>query len=84
MSKRILVVEDQADNRQMIRDMPAPTDCEIAEAENGEESATSKGRSISCATRTSRATLRMSLPARSGRRRKFLCPPSRIAARPLF
>ena len=33
MSKRILVVEDQADNRQIIRDMLAPTDCEITEAE---------------------------------------------------
>jgi two-component system, cell cycle response regulator DivK len=31
MSKRILVVEDQPDNRQIIRDM------RIAEAENGEE-----------------------------------------------
>ena len=37
MSKRILVVEDQADNRQIIRDVLAPTDYEITEAENGEE-----------------------------------------------
>jgi two-component system cell cycle response regulator DivK len=37
MSKRILVVEDQPDNRQIIRDMLAPTDYEISEAENGEE-----------------------------------------------
>jgi two-component system, cell cycle response regulator DivK len=37
MSKRILVVEDQEDNRQIIRDMLAPTDYEIIEAENGEE-----------------------------------------------
>jgi two-component system, cell cycle response regulator DivK len=37
MSKRILVVEDQEDNRQIIRDMRAPTDYEITEAENGEE-----------------------------------------------
>ena len=37
MSKRILVVEDQPDSRQIIRDMLAPTDYEIAEAENGEE-----------------------------------------------
>ena len=37
MSKRILVVEDQRDNRQIIRDMLAPTDYEITEAENGEE-----------------------------------------------
>jgi CheY-like chemotaxis protein len=37
MSKRILVVEDQPDNRQIIRDMLAPTDYETTEAENGEE-----------------------------------------------
>jgi two-component system cell cycle response regulator DivK len=37
MTKRILVVEDQPDNRQIIRDMLAPTDYEISEAENGEE-----------------------------------------------
>src|SRR5215471_12979569 len=37
MSKRILVVEDQPDNRQIIRDMLSPTDYEITEAENGEE-----------------------------------------------
>jgi CheY-like chemotaxis protein len=37
MSKRILVVEDQADNRQIIRDVLAPTDYEITEAENGVE-----------------------------------------------
>jgi hypothetical protein len=33
MSKRILVVEDQPDNRQIIRDMLAPTDYEITEVE---------------------------------------------------
>ncbi len=37
MSKRILVVEDQPDNRQIIRDMLAPTDYEITEVERGEE-----------------------------------------------
>ena len=37
MSKRILVVEDQEDNRQIIRDMLAGADFEIIEAENGEE-----------------------------------------------
>ena len=37
MTKRILVVEDQPDNRQIIRDMLAPTDYEITEAESGEE-----------------------------------------------
>ena len=40
MSKRILVVEDQPDNRQIVRDMLAPTDYEITEAENGEEALT--------------------------------------------
>ena len=37
MSKRILVVEDQEDNRQIIRDMLTFTDYEIVEAESGEE-----------------------------------------------
>jgi CheY-like chemotaxis protein len=37
MSKRILVVDDHADNRRIIRDMLAPTDYEITEVENGEE-----------------------------------------------
>jgi CheY-like chemotaxis protein len=36
MSKRILVVEDQPDNRQIIRDMLAATDYHITEAENGD------------------------------------------------
>ena len=39
MSKRILVVEDQTDNRQIIRDMLAASDYQITEAENGEEAA---------------------------------------------
>jgi two-component system cell cycle response regulator DivK len=37
MSKRILVVEDQEDNRQIIRDMLIATDDEIMEAESGEQ-----------------------------------------------
>ena len=37
MSKRIVIVEDQADNRQIIRDMLGTTDYEITEAENGEQ-----------------------------------------------
>jgi two-component system cell cycle response regulator DivK len=37
MSKRILVVEDQEDNRQIIRDLLSATDYELSEAENGEE-----------------------------------------------
>lgn len=37
MSKRILVVEDQPDNRQIIRDMLVDTGYDITEVENGEE-----------------------------------------------
>ncbi len=37
MSKRILLVEDQEDDRQIIRDMLAATDYEITEAEDGEQ-----------------------------------------------
>ena len=37
MSKCILVVEDQEDNRQIIRDMLSATDYELTEAENGEQ-----------------------------------------------
>ena len=37
MTKRILVVEDQPDNRQIIRDMLAETGYEITKAENGQE-----------------------------------------------
>ena len=37
MSKRILVVEDQEDNRQIIRDLLSTTDYEIIEAESGEQ-----------------------------------------------
>src|SRR5215468_8828337 len=37
MSKRILVVEDQPDNRQIIRDMLAGTDYEITEAKDGKQ-----------------------------------------------
>jgi two-component system, cell cycle response regulator DivK len=36
MSKRILVVEDQEDDRQIIRDVLAGTNYEITEAEDGE------------------------------------------------
>ena len=35
--ERILVAQDQPDSRQIIRDMLAPTDYEITEAENGEQ-----------------------------------------------
>jgi two-component system, cell cycle response regulator DivK len=37
MSKRILVVEDQEDNMQILRDLLTSADYEMVEAENGEE-----------------------------------------------
>jgi two-component system, cell cycle response regulator DivK len=37
MTKRILVVEDQEDSRQIMRDLLNTTDYEVTEAENGEE-----------------------------------------------
>jgi two-component system cell cycle response regulator DivK len=37
MSKRILVVEDEEDNRQILRDLLQTVDYEIIEAENGEQ-----------------------------------------------
>ena len=40
MSKRILVVEDREDNRQIVRDLLAGTDYELTEAENGQEALT--------------------------------------------
>jgi two-component system cell cycle response regulator DivK len=40
MSKRILVVEDQEDNRQILRDLLSSAGFEMLEAENGEEAIT--------------------------------------------
>jgi two-component system cell cycle response regulator DivK len=37
MNRCILVVEDQEDNRQIVRDLLTTTDYEVMEAENGEE-----------------------------------------------
>ena len=37
MSKCILVVEDQADNRRILRDLLVNAGCELIEAESGEE-----------------------------------------------
>jgi len=37
MSKRILVMEDEKDNRQIIRDLLGGIDCEITEAEDAEQ-----------------------------------------------
>ena len=43
MSKRILVVEDREDDRQIIRDLLSATDYEIIEAESGEQANTFSG-----------------------------------------
>ena len=40
MTKCILVVEDQEDNRQILRDLLSSADYEMMEAENGEEALT--------------------------------------------
>jgi two-component system cell cycle response regulator DivK len=37
MTRRILVIEDQQDNRQIVRDLLTANDYEMTEAENGEE-----------------------------------------------
>ena len=37
MTKKILVVEDQEDNRQILRDLLGATDYQMVEAENGQE-----------------------------------------------
>jgi two-component system cell cycle response regulator DivK len=37
MSRRILVVEDQEDNRQIVRDLLTANDYEMTEAENGQQ-----------------------------------------------
>jgi two-component system, cell cycle response regulator DivK len=37
MSQRILVIEDQEDNRQILRDLLTSADFEVIEAENGED-----------------------------------------------
>jgi two-component system cell cycle response regulator DivK len=46
MSKRILVVKDQEDNRQILRDLLGSAGYELTEAENGEDAiaAVAKGR----------------------------------------
>jgi two-component system, cell cycle response regulator DivK len=43
MTKRILLVEDQEDNRRIIRDLLANTDYEMIEARNGVEAVTAAG-----------------------------------------
>jgi two-component system, cell cycle response regulator DivK len=45
MTRRILVVEDQEDNRQIVRDLLMANDYEIAEAETGEEALLAVARS---------------------------------------
>src|SRR5215470_11252710 len=44
MSRRILVVEDQEDNRRILRDLLTSAGYEIIQAENGEEALAAAGR----------------------------------------
>ena len=44
MTKRILIVEDQLDNRQIVRDLLIANEYEFTEAENGEEALLSVAR----------------------------------------
>jgi CheY-like chemotaxis protein len=44
MSKRILVVEDQEDNRKILRDLLTSADFEVIEAEDGEAGLAAAGR----------------------------------------
>ena len=68
MSKRILVVEDHEDNRQIIRDMLSATDYVIMEAESGEAALAFAG----ARRRRSRYVRQAALQARSG------VPPTRV------
>ena len=65
MSKRILVVEDQPDNRQIIRDMLAPTDYEITEAENGEEALAAIAKHVGWLPSDVKLPPRLRVPARN-------------------
>ena len=44
MSKRILVMEDENDNRQIIRDLLGGIDCEITEAEDADQALAANAR----------------------------------------
>ena len=43
MTKRILVVEDQEDNRQILRDLLGSADYDMIEADDGEEAVAAGG-----------------------------------------
>jgi len=46
MSRRILIVEDQADNRRILRDLLTSAGYEIIQAENGEEALVAAARDL--------------------------------------
>jgi two-component system, cell cycle response regulator DivK len=46
MSKRILLVEDQEDNRQILRDLLSSAGFELIEAEDGEQGRSATFRSL--------------------------------------
>src|SRR5215471_3721198 len=80
MSKRILVVEDQADDRQIIRDVLAGTDYEITEAEDGEHALAAVAKD-----RPDLILMEIQLPSMDGydQSTKFLFAINHQTARPL-
>jgi two-component system, cell cycle response regulator DivK len=71
MSKRILVVEDQEDNRQILRDLLTSADFEVIEAEDGEA-----GLAAAAAHRPDLILMDIQLPR--------CCMPSRSSPSPLM
>ena len=61
MSKRILVIEDQEDNRQILRDLLTNADFEVIEAEDGEA-----GLAAAAAHRTDLILMDIQLPVLDG------------------
>jgi two-component system cell cycle response regulator DivK len=73
MTKRILVIEDQEDNRQILRDLLTSADFEVIEAEDGEA-----GLAAAAAHRPDLILMDIQLPGIDGyettRRLKVRCP----------
>jgi len=81
MSKRILVVEDQLDNRQIIRDMLAPTDYQITEAEDGEQALAAIATSNCQRWTATRRRVKSKATRRCDRSRSSRSLPTRLAGK---
>ena len=83
MSKRILVVEDQPDNRQIIRDMLARTDYEITMRSMGKKRRRARlAVMITCLSLTARANCWRRFGNTCNNGRHISCNRYQIAARP--